>query len=56
MGNSKRKRETSSDTIESAGMADEESQKEVIKGNDLVIESLTKENEKLDNVHALEKK
>ena len=56
MGNSKKKRGVSSDSIESVGMADEESQKEVIKGTDLAIESLAKGDDNLNTLNALEKK
>ena len=56
MGNSKKERETLSDSIESVGMEDEESQKEVVKGKNLVLEGLTKDKEQLDSVDALEKK
>ena len=56
MGNSKKERETLSDSIESVGMEDEENQKEVVKGKSVVIESLTKDDEQLDRVDALEKK
>ena len=56
MGNSKKERETLSDSIQSVGMEDEENQKEVVKGKSVVIEGSTRDEEKLDRVDALEKK
>jgi len=56
MGNSKKERETLSDSIQSVGMEDEENQKEVVKGKSVVIEGSTRDDEKLDRVDALEKK
>ena len=56
MGNSKKERETLSDSIESVEMEDEENQTEVVKGKVVVNEGLTKDKEQLDSVDALEKK